>query len=77
MFREYAGLDLGKESLPDESTIFRFHHLLQANNLSIQILATVNAMLTAKGLLFKSGTVGDDPLIATLCSTKNSIGERN
>jgi len=29
--------------LPDESTILRFRHLLERNNLSVQIMATINA----------------------------------
>lgn len=77
MFREFAGLDMGEDNLPDESTILRFRHLLEANNLSLQILTTVNATLTAKGLMLKSGTVVDATLIAAPSSTKNSSGERD
>ena len=77
LFREFAGLDVGEDHLPDESTILRFRHLLEAHNLSIQILATVNATLTAKGLLLKQGTVVDATLIAAPSSTKNSSGERD
>lgn len=77
MFREFAGLDMGADLLPDESTILRFRHLLEAHNLSLQILATVNAMLTAKGLLLKQGTVVDATLIAAPSSTKNSTGTRD
>jgi IS5 family transposase len=77
MFREFVGLDIGEEHLPDESTILRFRHMLQAHNLHLQILATVNAMLTAKGLLLKQGTVVDATLIAAPSSTKNSTGTRD
>ena len=77
MFREFAGLDAGEDNLPDESTILRFRHLLEAHHLSLQILATVNATLAAKGLLLKSGTVVDATLIAAPSSTKNSVGERD
>jgi transposase, IS5 family len=77
MFREFAGLDAGEDRLPDESTILRFRHLLEAHSLSLQILATVNATLAAKGLLLKSGTVVDATLIAAPSSTKNSSGERD
>ena len=77
MFREFAGLDAGEDRLPDESTILRFRHLLEAHNLSLQILATVNVTLAAKGLLLKSGTVVDATLIAAPSSTKNSSGERD
>ena len=77
MFREFAGLDMGEDNLPDESTILRFRHLLERHQLSLQLLATVNATLTAKGLLLKSGTVVDATLIAAPSSTKNSSGERD
>ena len=77
LFREFVGLDAGEDNLPDESTILRFRHLLEAHNLSSQILATVNATLAAKGLLLKSGTVVDATLIAAPSSTKNSSGERD
>ena len=77
MFREFAGLDMGEDNRPDESTILRCRHLLEKNNLSLQLLATVNATLTAKGLLLKSGTVVDATLIAAPSSTKNSSGERD
>ena len=77
MFREYAGLDMGEDNLPDESTILRFRHLLETHELSLQILATVNATLSAKGLLLKQGTVVDATLIAAPSSTKNQDGERD
>ena len=77
LFREFAGLDVGEDHLPDESTILRFRHLLEAHNLSIQILATVNATLSTKGLLLKQGTVVDATLIAAPSSTKNNSGERD
>ncbi len=77
MLRVFAGLDMGEDHLPDESTILKFRHLLEANNLSVQILATVNATLTEKGLLLKQGTVVDATLIAAPTSTKNRNGTRD
>jgi transposase, IS5 family len=77
MFRDFAGLDMGEDILPDESTILRFRHLLEAHNLSLQLLATVNATLTQKGLLLKQGTAIDAKLIAAPSSTKNDSGERD
>ena len=77
LFREFAQLDAGATRLPDESTILRFRHLLEANNLASQILATVNAKLIERGLLLKAGTVVDVTLIAAPSSTKNNSGERD
>ena len=77
LYCEFARLDPGMMRLPDESTILRFRHLLEENNLSIQLLATINATLATKGLMLKVGTVVDATLIAAPSSTKNSSGERD
>ena len=77
LYCEFAHLDPGAMRLPDESTILRFRHLLEENNLSIQLLATINATLATKGLMLKTGTVVDATLIAAPSSTKNSTGERD
>jgi IS5 family transposase len=77
LYCEFAHLDPGATRLPDESTILRFRHLLEANNLSILLLATINATLATKGLMLKTGTVVDATLIAAPSSTKNSSGERD
>ena len=77
LYCEFAHLDAGMARLPDETTILRFRHLLEENNLSIQLLATINATLIAKGLMLKTGTVVDATLIAAPSSTKNSKGERD
>ena len=77
LYCEFAHLDAGMARLPDETTILRFRHLLEEHNLSIQLLATINATLIAKGLMLKTGTVVDATLIAAPSSTKNSKGERD
>jgi len=76
MFRQFAGLDIGEDHLPDESTILRFRHLLEEHQWAEQILATISATLTDKGLLLKQGTVVDATLIAARRSTKNQDRER-
>jgi len=77
LYCQFAGLDAGMGRLPDESTILRFRHLLERNNLSVQIMATINATLAAKGLMLRTGTVVDATIIAAPSSTKNSSGERD
>ena len=77
LYCEFARLDPGVSRLPDESTILRFRHLLQANGLALEIMATINAMLAAKGLLLKTGSAVDATLIAAPSSTKNSTGTRD
>lgn len=77
LYREFARLDAGATRLPDESTILRFRHLLESNNLSIQLFGAINAILATKGFMLKTGTVVDATLIAAPSSTKNRSGERD
>ncbi|WP_066263407.1 IS5 family transposase [Hydrogenophaga flava] len=76
LYRDFAGLS-GTERIPDRVSILRFRHLLEEHQLSIQILAAVNATLIDKGLMLKAGTVVDATLIAAPSSTKNNSGERD
>lgn len=76
LYREFVGLG-SVERIPDRVSILRFRHLLEENQLAEQILATVNATLTDKGLMLREGTVVDATLIAAPSSTKNSTGERD
>ena len=76
LYREFAQLD-AYGRLPDESTILRFRHRLEEHKLAEQILATVNELLTSKGLLLKVGTAVDATLIAAPTSTKNADKARD
>ncbi|MEM5381973.1 transposase, partial [Paraburkholderia azotifigens] len=53
LYREFALRGTGMTRLPDESTSLRFRHLLEAHELSARMLATVNEILQAKGLMLK------------------------
>lgn len=77
MFREFAGLDIGQDTLPDETTILRFRHLLEKHNLARQMLDVVNAVLVERGLMLRQGTVVDATLIAAPSSTKNKDNSRD
>ena len=76
IYREFAGLD-AHGRMPDESTILRFRHRLEKHKLAEQILATVNDLLAAQGLLLKAGTAVDATLIAAPSSTKNKDRKRD
>ena len=41
LYRQFAGLDLGNSRLPDESTLLRFRHLLEAHNLVARMLLVI------------------------------------
>ena len=73
----FARLDPGMSHLPDESTILRFRHLLEAHDLAAKMLNAVNEVLTSRGLMLRAGTAVDATLIAAPSSTKNASGTRD
>ena len=68
----YAGLELGDDAIPDETTIFNFRHLLERHELTRAIFEAVNAYLREKGILLREGTLVNATLIDAPTSTKNS-----
>ena len=77
LYREFAGLDGSVVRLPDETTILRFRHLLEARDLAARMLRAVNDILTSKDLMLRAGTAVDATLIAAPSSTKNEDGKRD
>jgi len=77
VLRRFAGVDLGRASAPDETTILRFRHLLEEHGLCGKILDVVNGYLDGKGLRISTGTIVDATIIAAPSSTKNGKGERD
>lgn len=75
--REFAGIDLGNEAAPDESTILHFRHLMEARDFGAELLRLVNVHLAEKGLKVSRGTIVDATIINAPSSTKNQDGERD
>jgi len=75
--REFVGIDLGREPVPDETTICKFRHRLEAEQLGSQIFACVNAYLAERGFRVTTGTIVDATIIAAPSSTKNQDGQRD
>jgi len=69
--RGFVGIDLGRESVPDATTVLKLRRLLEANALTAVILETINDHLREQGLLLNKGTVVDATLLAAPASTKN------
>src|SRR5713226_9738814 len=57
--RRFAGVELSEDVVPDETTILRFRHLLEAHHLTEAIFAAVRDLLIEKRLLVQSGTIVD------------------
>ena len=75
--RRFAGVELGEDVIPDESTILRFRHLLERHQLTEAIFAAIQALLAEKRLLLQQGTIVDATIIAAPSSTKNAAKQRD
>jgi len=75
--REFAGLDLGHDAIPDETTILNFRHLLEKHKLTEALFDAVKTYLQERALLLRGGTIMDATLIAASPSTKNETGKRD
>src|SRR5213079_3418537 len=61
--RRFVDIDLGREPVPDETTVCRFRHLLEAHDLGQQLFDEVQRHLAAKGLKVATGTIVDATII--------------
>ena len=75
--RAFVGIDLGREPVPDETTVCRFRHLLEAHDLGRCLFDEVNRHLAAKGLKVATGTIVDATIIDAPSSTKNKEQARD
>jgi IS5 family transposase len=75
--RAFVGVDLGREPVPDETTICRFRHLLEMHDLGSRIFEEVHVHLEEKGLRLSTGTIVDATIIHAPSSTKNARKERD
>jgi transposase, IS5 family len=75
--RAFVGIDLGREPVPDETTVCRFRHLLEDHDLGRRLFAEVGRHLAAKGLKVATGTIVDATIINAPSSTKNAAKARD
>lgn len=77
VMRQFAGIDLGHESVPDESTILGFRHLMERHNLGEQLFYLINDYLADNGFTVARGTIVDATIINAPSSTKNQDKSRD
>ncbi|HEB56771.1 MAG TPA: IS5 family transposase [Gammaproteobacteria bacterium] len=75
--RAFAGIDLGREPAPDETTILNFRHLLEAHQLGEQLFVLIGEYLEDNGLKVNKGTIVDATIINAPSSTKNRDKRRD
>ena len=75
--RRFVGVDLGRERVPDATTLLKFRRLLEANKLGEALFAKVGEVLQAQGLKVGTGTIVDATIIGAPSSTKNADKQRD
>lgn len=75
--RDFVGIDLSRQSVPDATTLLHFRHRLEREALTKILFAEINAHLEHLGLLLRRGTLEDATLIAAPPSTKNRDKKRD
>jgi transposase, IS5 family len=75
--RRFVGIDLGREPVPDETTLCKFRHLLETHQLGKALFEQVHRHLEAQGIKISRGTIVDATIINAPSSTKNQAGERD
>jgi IS5 family transposase len=75
--RSFVGIDLGREPVPDETTILNFRHLMERYNLGDELFRLVNVYLEENGMKVARGTIVDATIINAPSSTKNKDKQRD
>ncbi len=75
--RDFIGIDLAIESVPDATTLLRFRHLLEKHALTQRIFEEINASLPEQDLFMCEGTIVDATIVAAAPSTKNKARQRD
>lgn len=75
--RAFVGIDLGREPVPDETTVCKFRHLLEAHGLGERLFAAMGEYLQDQGLKISTGTIVDATIINAPTSTKNRNKQRD
>lgn len=73
--RRFAGITI--DTIPDETTILNFRHLLEQHSLGEKLFNKINRYLEKQGLAFKEGTIMDATIISAPTSTKNTEKARD
>jgi IS5 family transposase len=75
--RRFVGIDLGRERVPDATTLLKFRRLLERHKLGEALFAKVGEVLQAHGMKVGTGTIVDATIIGAPSSTKNKDKKRD
>jgi IS5 family transposase len=73
--RQFVGIDLGREPVPDETTLCTFRHLLETHQLGEQLFARIGAYLATHGLKVSRGPSSMPP--SSVRPVRQRIGRKS
>ncbi|MCD7919614.1 MAG: IS5 family transposase [Clostridiales bacterium] len=70
--RKFVGIDFMTESVPDETTLCRFRHLLEENGLNELFFDAIDRVMAETGHVMKGGTIVDVAIVNAPRASKNA-----
>lgn len=77
VLRRFVGIDLGRERVPNATTLLKSRRLLKQHDLGAALFAKVGEVLQAHGLKIGTGTIVDATTSSAPSSTNNERGQRD
>ena len=75
--RKFTGINFMTDSVPDETTLCKFRHLLEEHGLSKLFFDAMNRVMVETGHIMKGGTIVDATILDAPSSTKNAEKKRD
>ena len=75
--RKFTRIDFMSGSVPDETTLCNFRHLLEEHGLNKLFFDAINRVMEETGHIMKDGTIVDATIIDAPSSTKNAEKKRD
>ena len=75
--RKFTEIDFMTEAVPDETTLCKFRHLLEKNDLNKLFFDAINRVMVQTGHMMKGGTIVDATIINAPSSTRNAQKARD
>lgn len=76
-FRSFMKINFFEEQVPDATTLLKFRHLLERNDIPRQLFNAINYVLEKSGCMMRGGSIVDATIIQAPASTKNASKTRD
>jgi Transposase and inactivated derivatives, IS5 family len=75
--RQFVGINLMTEVVPDATTLLKFRHLLEERGIAKKLFDELKSELIKSGKMMREGTIVDATILDAPSSTKNERKERD